>query len=261
MMRAVAGALLALAVTAGAAAAQEETSDRELAKQLANPVSSLISVPFQFNYDCCYNADHDDPRYTVNVQPVVPIALNANWNLIVRTILPIVYASGDIDHAGFGDTTQSFFFSPRSHNGFTWAVGPALYYPTGTDDLSAAKWGAGPTALALREQGHATYGVLFNHIWSVAGDDSHADFSNTFIQPFFSYTLPDTTGISINSESTYDWKHDQWTVPINVGVNHLYAIHGQRVQLGATARAYLDAPSDGPDWGLRFNATLLFPQH
>lgn len=239
---------------------QRET-DADLAQKLANPVSSLISVPLQFNYDCCMGPD-DSGRYLLNVQPVVPLTLNDDWNLIIRTILPVI--SQDIgfgDQSGLGDTTQSFFFSPQTGSKTIWAIGPVFYYPTGTDGFSGAKWGAGPTALVLKEaEGGTTYGVLANHVWSFAGAESHADISSTFIQPFFSHTFPNATGLSVNAETSYDWEHDQWTVPVNVGVNHVYKFGGQRVQLGLGGRVYLEGPDDGPDWGLRFTTTFLFPK-
>lgn len=264
-------AILTAAVFAMASAAQQEPraetdpsgqtggrSDAELAHQLANPVSSLISVPFQLNYDCCAGPN-DDERFTLNIQPVIPLQLNDRWNLIIRTIVPVIHQDGIDDATGLGDTTQSFFFSPPSVDGLTWAVGPVLFYPSGTDGLSARQWGAGPTALVLKQKGTTTYGILANHIWSVDGAESGPDISSTFLQPFFNYTFHDSTGLTINTEASYDWQNDQWTVPVHAGVSHLYNWGGQRVQLALNGRVYLEGPDGGPDWGLRFVTTLLFP--
>lgn len=242
-------------------------SDAELAKQLSNPVASLISVPFQLNYDCCFGPE-DGGRYTLNIQPVVPVPLNEDWNLIIRTIVPTVYqeapASVLDDEFGLGDTTQSFFFSP-SHpvNGLVWAVGPVLYWPTSTNDaIGAEKWGAGPTGLLLKQQDGWTYGVLANHIWSYAdaGGDDRDEVSSTFLQPFVSYTFPNTVQISLNTESTYNWIDDEWTVPINAGVSRIFKFGEQRVSLGLTGRVYAVSPEDGPEWGVRAVATFLFPK-
>ena len=257
-------ALTALVFLSAEAMAQEAGhSDAELAKKLSNPVSSLISLPFQLNYDCCSGPD-DDAAWVLNVQPVMPFALNDQWNMIVRTILPLHYREGrssiDGEGFGFGDTTQSFFFSPQPVNGLTWAVGPAFLWPTGSEGYESGKWGAGPTGLLLKQDGPLTYGLLANHIWSVAGAENRADISNTFLQPFFNYTWPDSTGFLINLESTYDWERDEWTIPLNTGFSHVYNISGQRVSLAANARVYLDRPDGGPDWGLRFVATFLFPK-
>ena len=247
------------------ATAQE--SDADLAKKLANPISSLVSLPFQFNYDCCIGPE-EASKFTLNVQPVIPISLNADWNMIVRTIVPVVYleapAVGLENEFGLSDTLQSFFFSPsRPVNGITWGIGPAFLWPTGAGpEIATGKWGAGPTGVILRQQGGWTYGLLANHVWSYADSFGHdrPDVSQTFLQPFVSHTFPDTTNISINTESTYDWETEQWTVPINAGVSHVYKFGEQRVSLGIYGRVYAVSPDDGPDWGARAVATFLFPK-
>jgi hypothetical protein len=161
--RIVLAALLVVA-TPGTVQAQA-AADEDLAKKLANPISSLISVPFQYNFDCCFGASDAD-RHLLNIQPVVPTKLTPNWNLIIRTILPVIYlespAPGLDNTFGLSDTLQSFFFSPRNTpGGVTWGVGPAIQWPTGTDPLiDSEKWSAGPTAVILKQQGGWTYGIL-----------------------------------------------------------------------------------------------------
>jgi hypothetical protein len=224
--------------TATTASAEQNTA--ELATKLANPVASLISFPFQFNGDCCYGPA-DSGRLTLNIQPVVPLALNPEWNLIVRTIVPVIDQqetfTGQGDDFGLGDTTQRFFFSPNpASGGIIWALGPVFLWPTGTDTtLSARKWGAGPTALVLKQQSGWTYGVLANHIWSYAGESGQVDLSNTFLQPFIGYTWPDSTGITLDSESTYSWEAGQWIVPLNLVLSHVFTFGSQPVsfQFGA----------------------------
>jgi hypothetical protein len=238
--------------------------DADLAKKLANPVADLISVPIQSNYDFGIGPG-DGTRWTTNIQPVVPFGINDEWNLISRTILPVIdqegIALGGLNDAfGLGDTVQSFFFSPKSSDPI-WGLGPAFLIPTATDSLlGSEKWGMGPTAVVLKQDGPWTYGALANQLWSFAGDDGRDEVNATFVQPFLSYITPTKTTLTLNSETTYDWTNEQWNAPVNFVVSQLLEIGDQPVQIFAGARYYLDAPDGGPDWGLRFGITFLFPQ-
>ncbi len=248
-----------------AAAAQDSNSD--LAKKLSNPVASLISVPFQFNYDRGFGPE-DGNRETLNIQPVIPFSINEDWNVISRTILPVIWQNdiaGSSGHQfGIGDITQSFFFSPKQPGpgGLIWGVGPVFLIPTATDELlGSGKWGAGPTAVLLKQDGPWTYGILANHIWSFAGQSDRADVSSTFLQPFLSYTTKDAWTFTLNTESTYDWETNQWSVPINLQASKLLKFGQQPVSLSAGVRYWADAPDNGAEgWAFRAGMTFLFPK-
>ncbi len=261
----------ALASTTTALFAQDAATDdkaaaAELAKKLSNPVAALISVPLQNNFDFGAGPNGDGFQYKVNVQPVIPFSLTENWNLISRTIVPIVYQEnifGTSSQAGLSDTVQSLFFSPKAptSGGWIWGVGPVLLLPTATDDLlGTEKWGAGPTAVLLKQQNGWTYGVLANHIWSYAGESSRAEVNATFLQPFLTFTTPKQTTFALNTESTYDWANSQWTVPLNASVAQLVKLGKLPLQFQIGARYYAEKPANGPDWGLRFSVTFLFPK-
>jgi hypothetical protein len=264
---------IGLLVLAPCLRAAEPESDEatELAKQLSNPVASLISVPFQANYDFNIGPTGDGSRFTLNIQPVVPLSLNKDWNLIIRTILPIV-SQHDVFYpalpqnrtqSGLGDTTQSFFLSPKAPGpgGIIWGLGPVALFPTATDDLlGGEKWGLGPTLVLLKQTGGWTYGVLANQIWSVAGDDHRQNISAAFVQPFVTYTTKTHTTFGVNTESTYNWEDEQWTVPINGFISQILKIGKQPVSIQLGGRYYAETPSGGPDWGLRLTFTLLYPQ-
>lgn len=265
-MAAVALELLACALPLHAATVAATTGEDEQAKlamQLNNPVAALISVPLQSNWDFGIGPS-DAYKYTLKVQPVIPITLNSEWNLISRTILPVIDAEspapGIDDAFGLGDTTQSFFFSPQKPvNGLIWGAGPVFLIPTATDDLLGNnQWGAGPTALLLKQTDGWTYGILANQLWSFGASDEQVN--ATYLQPFLSYTTKMHTTYSLNSESTYDWESRQWSVPINLAVAQLVKIGGVPVQFQLGGRWYADGPDGGPEWGLRFGVTFLFPK-
>jgi hypothetical protein len=242
-----------------------ESAD-ELAKKLSNPVASLISVPLQYNVDFDIGPENGTKHY-VNVQPVIPTSLNEEWNLITRVIVPVVHQDDVFGNSGtqsgLGDTTPTLFFSPKEQvGGWTVAAGPVFLLPTATDDLLGGdKWGIGPSALALKQTPTGwTYGALVNHIWSVAGDDDRNDISSTFLQPFLAKQFPGGRTISLNLESSYDWEGETWNVPINLGYSKVAHWGKQLVSWQGGARYFLETPGDGPDWGLRFTLTLLFPE-
>jgi hypothetical protein len=204
-------------------------------------------------------------RYTANIQPVIPLSLSKDWNVITRTILPVIYAESPVkggrDAWGLGDTVQSFFLSPKEPvGGWILGGGPVFLWPTATDSvLGSGKWGAGPTIVVLRQEHGWTYGMLANQIWSYAGWGDQS-VNAAFLQPFLSFTTKTYTTFTLNTESTYDWQDKQWTVPLNAMVSQLVKIGNTPVQFQIGARYYADKPSGGPDWGLRFAITFLFPQ-
>ena len=253
------------AATANIAEAPGDSS-ADLAKKLSNPVSDLISVPFENNFDFGGGPKGDGFRYTLNLQPVIPISLNERWNLISRTIIPFIDQHdmiGTTHQSGLGDTLQSLFFSPKAptRDNWIWGAGPALLLPTATDDLlGTEKLSIGPTAVALR-QGHGwTYGLLANHVWSVAGNRNRDEVNATYLQPILDYKTKHHTSFGLGSESSYDWKHSQWTVPVIGYVGQLVKIGKLPIDLRLSGKYYAEAPEGGPDWGLRFTVTLLFPK-
>jgi hypothetical protein len=243
----------------------EEVDD--LAQKLANPIASLISVPLQYNFDENYGAAHDGSKSFINVQPVIPISLTDDYNLISRTILPLVnnndIPTGEND-IGTGDVVQSFFFSPKkpTSGGLIWGVGPVLLLPTASEYfLGGDKWGVGPTFVGLMQEGPWTFGMLANHIWSYAGDDDRKDVNATFLQPFVSYITKTKTTFTLNTETTYDWESDQASVPLNVIVSQLLKVGNQPIQVGIGPRYWIDSPDGGPEnWGVRAVFTMLFPK-
>ena len=263
-------AIAALTVAFGAAGQEAigHTADADaLARQLSNPVAALISVPFQLNYDEGFSADGDGERYTLNIQPVAPFSISEHWNVISRTILPVISQDdviGDDSQSGLGDTTQSLFFSPKAptESGWIWGAGPAFLLPTATgNELGTGQWAIGPTIVALKQTHDGwTYGALWNYLVSVAGDDDRADVNSTFLQPFLAKAFPGGRTVTVNFESSYDFEGEHWNVPVNVIYSKVTKIGSHMVSFAGGARYYFETPPGGADWGLRFVVTLLYPK-
>lgn len=262
-----AGAMVAQAQPAPEIAAADKAA--ELAKKLANPISSLISLPLQYNYDEGYGPSGDGSVSRVNIQPVIPVSISEDWNLITRTIVPLVdqedVTGKSASESGLGDINASLFFSPKepTARGLIWGAGPVALIPSASDDaLGGEKLGLGPTLVMLKQVGPWTAGFLGNHLWSVAGEDDRADVNATFLQPFVSYIFQKTkTTFGLNSESTYDWEGENWSVPINATVAQMFKIGPQIMQLQLGSRYWAESPEGGPeDWGFRATLTFLFPK-
>jgi hypothetical protein len=246
-------------------------SDADLAKQLSNPVASLVSVPLQFNWDQQVGID-DDTRLTMNFQPVIPMGLNEDWNMILRWIMPYVAQprlfDGGAPTSGLSDIVASVFFSPAKPGRFIWGVGPVLLLPATADPLlGTGKWGAGPTFVILKQSGGWTYGVLANQIWSFAGDDftggaARSDVNSTFIQPFVAYTTSTAVTYGLNLEASANWEavdDDEWTVPLHLTATKLTKFGPFPMSIGGGIGIFTAAPGGRPDWRVRFVATLLLP--
>jgi hypothetical protein len=260
-------ALVQPAIAEDASGAQKG-GDAGLAQELSNPLADLMTIPIQVNYDRDIGPRDDGWKLQTNIQPVIPFHLNDDWNLISRTIIPVIDQEdifpGAGSQFGLGDINLSLFFSPKkpTSGGITWGIGPVLLLPTATDSLlSAKKWGAGPAAVALTTRGSWTVGMLANHIWSYAGDSDRQDISSTFLQPFVAYTWPSAWTISVQSESNYNWKTENWSVPINVGVSKLVKLGKLPVSLQAGVGYWAESPESGPEgFRFRFQVTFVLPK-
>ena len=246
----------------------------DVAKKLANPLAAMISVPIQYNYNSDIGKFDTGDRSKVNVQPVIPISINDEWNLITRTIIPVIWQS-DIGYdpltgmstgsqSGIGSTSLSLWASPKAptENGWIWGAGPVFLLPTATDDLLGGdQWGAGPTVVGLKQSGPWTYGGLANHIWSFA-EDNNAKISNTFLQPFLTYITPSAVTYALNTESNYNWETEAWAVPINVQVSKVMKVGTQLISLQGGVRywAVSDADNSPEGWGARVTLTFIFPK-
>jgi hypothetical protein len=262
-----------LVASAGSASAQSPPADTPpkaasdeataLAKQQQNPISSLISVPLQANWDFGLG-DRDATGTLFNIQPVVPIAISRSTNLILRAIVPLASqpGSGDARVNGVGDVVTTAFFSPAKSGRLTWGVGPVFLLPTATSNaLGSEKFGIGPSAVVLTQPGPWTIGLLFNHIWSTSGANDREDVESTFLQPFVNYNLGQGLAVGAVMEATANWKADEhWTAPLLFTVSKLARLGTRPVNFVAGAGPTIASPEGGPTWRFRLMAVFLFPR-
>ena len=256
--------LITLPVQAEEMPGAKQGGDADLAQQITNPIADLITVPVQMNYDRGIGVQDDGWKLQTNIQPVIPFGVNDNWNLITRTIMPVIYQDdifpGSGSDFGLGDINMSLFFSPKlpTSGGWLWGAGPVLLFPTATEPLlGGKKWGAGPALVALTLRGPWTVGMLANHIWSYAGDSDRQDINSTFLQPFMAYTTPTAWTYSVQSETTYNWETEKWSIPVNVAVAKLVRWGKLPVSLQAGVGYWFESPDSGPE-GFRFRLQANF---
>jgi hypothetical protein len=236
-----------------------------LAKAAQNPIAKMISVPFQNNFYFGLGPNHVT-EWDLNVEPVIPFSLNDNWNLITRTIIPIINlpspARGVPSAFGLGDINPQFYFSPAKPGKLIWGVGPTFTFPTATSAvLGSGEYSAGPAVVLLTVQGHWLYGVLANNQWSYAGWRNQ-NVNALLVQPFINYNMPHGWYITTSPIITANWEASSdnvWTVPVGGGIGKIFKIGKQPFNAQIQAFDNVQKPDNGSDWQLRFQIQLLFP--
>jgi hypothetical protein len=254
----------------GAAGGEADTSSTEaLQKATQNPVASLISVPFQDNINGGISPG-GRVQNVLNIQPVIPVGLSDNWNLITRAILPIVYqpyvGTPNSGKNGLGDLNPTFFLSPAKPGKLIWGFGPSFLISTATNKaLGSGKWAAGPSLVVLTQTGHWTIGALVNNIWSFAGQQDRAAVNSFLLQYFLNYNLKKGWYLTSQPIITSNWRAepgDRWTVPVGGGFGRIFRLGKQPLngQLSAYYNAVHPDTIPYPKWQLRVQLALLYPK-
>ena len=251
----------------GSASQGQEVSHEDLAKQAQNPVAVLPSLPIQNNVNFGIGPD-DETQNVMNIQPVLPFAISDNWNLITRTILPVIsqpgfYTGGQGRVNGLGNTTFTAFFSPAKADKLTWGVGPVMVIPTNTDDtLGGDTWSTGVGIVGLVMPGHWVIGSLISNVWDFSGDQDVNFFT---WQYFINYNFPKAKGLYFTTAPiiTANWEAtsgNKWTVPFGGGFGKIFNIGTQPANAQIQAFYNVIKPDNGPNWQLRLQFQLLFPK-
>lgn len=264
--------LLAALLVATAAAAEDQA---DLAKAAQNPVAAMISLPLQ-NNTLFGVGPHGDTANVLNVQPVIPITIG-NWNIINRTIAPIIYLPDFTEGLpevpngvnggstfGLGDINHSVYVSPANAGPVIWGIGPSITIPTATNgNLGSKKWSAGPAAVVLAQPGPWVVGSLIRQLWSFAGDSDRQNVSQLLIQPFVNYNFKGGWYAVSSPIITANWEadsSDRWTVPLGGGAGRIFRIGDQAMNAQVQSFYNVESPRFGPDWSLRVQLQFLFPK-
>ena len=259
-------ALMSLTIIASVQPTRAQESSN-IAKQAQNPIARLISVPFENDFNPHTGINKED-SYVLEMKPVVPFTLSKDWNLITRTIIPVIQvpdlAPGVNGTTGLGDVSLSLFLSPAKAGPIIWGAGPIVSFPTATQDiLGTKKLSVGPTVVALRSQGHWLYGTLVYNLFSVAGPSARQDVNQMLMQPFVNYNLRHGWYLTSSPIITADWEKqraERWVVPVGGGVGKI--VHFEKLPVNIYTQFFRNAeyPDGTTHWSARFQMQFLFPR-
>ena len=262
---------IGLAVSGTNTLAQDSASVTELAKQAQNPIANMFSVPFQWNWNFDVGPLEKD-QHIVNFQPVLPFELNDDWNVITRTILPLIsqpaFTPAQTRKNGIGDINFTAFFSPKepTSSGWIWGVGPVVTMDTASsDNLGQGAWSLGGSAIVLKSSGPWVTGALINNVWSVSEDSGRDEVNQMLVQPFINYNFPDKPGryLSFSPVMTANWEADsgqKWTVPLGLGIGQIVTLGKIPTNLQFAAYYNVARPDFAARWQIRAQLVLLFPR-
>ena len=236
----------------------------ELVKQTQNPISNLISVPLQANWDFGIG-DRDESSTLMNFQPVMPFAASPETNVILRLIVPISSQPTSAGERinGIGDTSVTAFFSPSKSSNHVWGIGPAVLLPTATNSsLGTEKLSFGPSVVYLQQPGHWTVGILASQVWSVDGPKDREAVNQAFFQPFLNYSLGNGLSAGLTTEATVKWEADggKTTAPLLFTINKVTTLGKRPVNFVIGAGPMVASPDGGPKWRFRLQAVFLYPR-
>jgi hypothetical protein len=258
-----------------AAGASEGAADADaMARKLANPVGSIYSVPIETTFD--FGAANGDATF-INIQPVIPVTVNERWNLINRTIVPLIDAPGTplgrlgnpnpqfgSRTFGLGDISHSLFLSPAVPGKVIWGAGPILSFPSATDAvLGSEKWSAGPTVVALTQPKPWTFGALAGNLWSYAGASDRSSINQMFLQYFINYGFPGGWYLTTTPMMTANWRtssSERWTIPVGGGAGKVFSVGKQAMRAQLQGFYYAEKPTGGPEWALMLTVQFVFPR-
>jgi hypothetical protein len=264
------GAAPAASAAIDASASSDDQEDASaLAKKLQNPIGNLISVPFQSNTNFSVGPNKGTQEI-LNIQPVIPFHIGDNWNIITRTILPLIWQPSyqplaSVAPFGTGPITFSSFLSPANPtNGWLWGFGPVTQIPVASSaSLGSNVWGLGPTGVLVYMKGPWVTGVLVNNVWSLGGEGGPGGtkYNNFLMQPFVNFNMKGGWYVGTSPILTANWLtagNNAWTIPLGMNVGRVIKLGKLPINLSGGAYANVVHPEFDSTWQLRTQITFIF---
>ncbi len=264
------GLLLSAFLTAPARAQQSSTpasspgalSNQALAIAVHNPFEDFIKVPIESDTGFQLGRSHKVGD-AVNIEPLLPFSLNADWDLFVRPSLTVAYSPTPHEQSGLEDLQTSFFLSPAKNSTWVWGVGPIFQFPTASSsELGSGRWSAGPTAALVYSEGPWFNAILTDQLMSFAGNRARGSVNQTYIEPMISYNLESGWYADVDPQMTFDWTADAadaWTIPMGADIGKAFNLGCQSLSLEVGAYDLVKRPDGAPRWIARASVTFLFP--
>lgn len=252
--------------SASSAAPQEMSAD-DTAKQLANPNTPLASLTLKTQFtrwDGTLFGAHNLDSQTFLFQPSFPFPVSKTGTIFLRPAFPYLLDQPVVDKlgrvgtkSGFGDMGLDFAYGHTSKSGVLTAVGMVAGIPIGEDGLSSETWTLGPELFVGKLSKTHVIGVLTTHQWDVSGP---RETSLTSIQPILTFLPGNGWAIGTGGTMTYNWKAEQWTIPLQMQVSKTVKIGKMPLKIAVEGNYYIEKPDAlGQEWMVGINLTPVVP--
>jgi hypothetical protein len=259
--------------------AEKAQSLSDLNKKLTNPVSSIWSIQFQQNNSRVSPGHGEGQRWSTNLifQPVMPVAINDDWNLITRPVIPLFASQahpevGDPSHpdrsTAFGDITLLNLISPGPNLVGQWllGLGPSWIFPTAPSDFTGqGKYQVGPAALVGYLSDKWILGALTQNWFSFGGKGDRPDTNGMNLQPIAAYFLPQGWSVGYSGNILANWDADRgrnvWTVPIGAQVAKVHKFGKLPIKFSLGLQWFPIQPEEyGQDWNVQIQIAPVLPK-
>jgi hypothetical protein len=246
-----------------------EPSASELNRQLTNPVSSIWSIANQFN-NFELNNGHWNNNW--NFQPVLPVSLTKDWNLITRPVMPFYNivphetAPGQFERAaGLGDLALLELLSPAHSGNWVLGAGPTAIFPTATSEFTGqGKWQLGPSVVVGYLTKEFFLGVFPQQWWSIGGEHGRPDTNQMNLQPIAAIFFGEGWSLGYSGNILADWtapSEDVWTVPIGLALSKVVKFGRLPVKLQLAVQYMPVHPRiSGQEWNVQVSITPVLPK-